>query len=287
MNNDTLKLNVSKSFTLANNNEVDMNLQLTTPTINTNGSVTGTVYNTTLLTGEVVPGATVKVFTKDGTPYAHTITGIDGKYTISDLPLGIYTIAAVKDGNYLSTEIPLTISNVLPVTTNLVLINNTNSNKNIVYGIVKDNITNLPVDNVNVSLYKTVDGEKVLVSSTSTIVDGEYTIDQIDDGSYSLSFDKVGYQTAEINDIVLSNSAKFDASTILTNTVGAINGTVSGVIKTELGVVVPNAFVGLYQITDNIETLVAVTYTNADGKYMFGNVLEGEYVVKAKLAQTV
>ena len=264
-----------------------MNLQLTTPTINTNGSVTGTVYNTTLLTGEVVPGATVKVFTKDGTQYAHTITGIDGKYTISDLPLGIYTIAAVKDGNYLSTEIPLTISNVLPVTTNLVLINNTNSNKNIVYGIVKDNITNLPVDNVNVSLYKTVDGEKVLVSSTSTIVDGEYTIDQIDDGSYSLSFDKVGYQTAEINDIVLSNSAKFDASTILTNTVGAINSTVSGVIKTELGVVVPNAFVGLYQITDNIETLVAVTYTNADGKYMFGNVLEGEYVVKAKLAQTV
>ena len=127
----------------------------------------------------------------------------------------------------------------------------------------------------------------MLVSSTSTIVDGEYTIDQIDDGSYSLSFDKVGYQTAEINDIVLSNSAKFDASTILTNTVGAINSTVSGVIKTELGVVVPNAFVGLYQITDNIETLVAVTYTNAEGKYMFGNVLEGEYVVKAKLAQTV
>lgn len=127
----------------------------------------------------------------------------------------------------------------------------------------------------------------MLVSSTSTIADGEYTIDQIDDGSYSLSFDKVGYQTAEISDIVLSNSAKFDASTILTNTVGAINSTVSGVIKTELGVVVPNAFVGLYQITDNIETLVAVTYTNADGKYMFGNVLEGEYVVKAKLAQTV
>ena len=43
MNNDTLKLNVSNSFTLANNNEENINLNLTTPSINTKGNVTGTV----------------------------------------------------------------------------------------------------------------------------------------------------------------------------------------------------------------------------------------------------
>ena len=103
------------------------------------------------------------MFTTDGTSYAHTITDINGQYTISDLPMGIYTIAAVKDGNYLSQDLPLTISSTLPVTIDLVLTNNESITKNIVYGIVDDNLTNSPIDNVTVSLHQIVDGEKVLV----------------------------------------------------------------------------------------------------------------------------
>lgn len=287
MNDDTLKLNVSKAFTLADNNEANIDLNLTPSIITQEGTVTGTVYDTTLLTGRVVPGATVKVFTTDGTPYAHTITDKNGQYTISDLPMGIYTIAAVKDGNYLSKDIPLTISNTLPVTINLVLTNIENTTKNIVYGIIDDNLTNSPIDNVTVSLLKIVDKEKVLVSTTTSIADGEFILDQIADGTYSLSFSKAGYQTVEVNDVVLANSIKFDASTTLTSTVGTINSTVSGIIKNELGIAVANAYVGLYQIVDGKETLVAVTYTNADGKYMFGNVVEGQYVVKSKLSTSL
>ncbi len=287
MNDDTLKLNVSSTFTLADNNEANINLNLTPPTVTTEGTVTGTVYDTTLLTGTVVPGATVKVFTTDGTPYAHTITDMDGRYTISDLPMGIYTIAAVKDGNYLSKEIPLTISSTLPVTINLILTNNESITKNIVYGIVDDNLTNSPIDNVTVSLYKIVDGEKILVSTTTSIADGEFTIDKIEAGTYSLSFSKTGYQTVEVNNVVLTGSTKFDASTTLTSTIGTINSTVSGMIKNELGIAVANAYVGLYKIEDGKETLVAVTYTNIDGKYMFGNVVEGNYVVKSKLSTTL
>ena len=287
MNNDTLKLNVSNTFTLANNNEANINLNLTPPTFTTQGSVNGTVYDTTLLTGTVVPGATVKVFTAEGTPYAHTITDTNGQYTISDLPMGIYTIAAVKDGNYLSKEIPLTISTTLPVTINLALINNTYATKNIIYGIVDDNLTNAPIDNVTISLYKTVDSNKVLVSTTSSIADGEFTLDKLDDGTYSLSFSKQGYQTVEINNVVLTKGTKFDASATLTSTIGTINSTVSGIVKNELGIAVANAYVGLYKIEDSQEKLVAVTYTNIDGKYMFGNVLEGQYVVKSKLSATL
>ena len=115
MNNDVLKLNVSSNFSLNNNNEADININLTNPPVSTTGSVNGVVYDTTLLTGNVVSGATVKVFKTDGTPFAHTVTAEDGSYTISDLPMGIYTIAAVKDGNYLSVDVPLTISNIIPV----------------------------------------------------------------------------------------------------------------------------------------------------------------------------
>lgn len=287
MNDDTLKLNVSSTFTLVDNNEANINLNLAPPTVTTEGTVTGTVYDTTLLTGAVVPGATVKVFTTDGTPYAHTITDINGQYTISDLPMGIYTIAAVKDGNYLSQDLPLTISSTLPVTIDLVLTNNESITKNIVYGIVDDNLNNSPIDNVTVSLYQIVDGEKVLVSTTTSIADGEFILDQIADGTYSLSFSKAGYQTVEVNNVILTGSTKFDASTTLTSTIGTINSTVSGYIKNELGIAVANAYVGLYQIVAAKETLVAVTYTNADGKYMFGNVVEGQYVVKSKLSTTL
>ncbi len=284
MNDDILKLNVSNNFALANNNEADINLNLTPPTTSTTGSVTGTVYDTTLLTGNVVPGATVKVFKTDGTPFAHTITDENGNYTINDLPFGVYTIAAVKDGKYLSIDTPLTISDVAPVKIDLAIINNTNINKNIIYGVLKDSITNLPIDNVTVSLYKIAGSEKTLVATTTSIADGEYVLDKLEDGEYEVVFSKTGYQTFDINSIKLSDGIIFNASKNLISKIGAINSTVSGFVKNELGVVVANAFVGLYKMVDGVETLVAVTYTNENGKYMFGNVVEGDYFVKAKLA---
>lgn len=286
MNNDTLELKVSNTFTLANNNEADINLNLSLPPISTTGSVSGTIYDTTLLTGQVVAGATVKVF-KDGTPYAHTVSATDGTYTISDLPMGIYTIAAVKDGNYLSADVPLTISSILPVTINLALINNDASTMNVIYGILSDKTTGLPIDNVKISLYSVVGELKTFVASTTSIADGEYVLDQVADGNYEITFDKAGYQTSTVNNITLSGGTIFNATTTLTSIVGNINSTVSGIIKTDLGVIVANAFVGLYKIVDGVETLVAITYTNAEGKYMFGNVLEGEYLVKAKLSETL
>lgn len=282
MNNDVLKLNVSSNFSL-NNNEADININLTNPPVSTTGSVNGVVYDTTLLTSNVVSGATVKVFKTDGTPFAHTVTAEDGSYTISDLPMGIYTIAAVKDGNYLSVDVPLTISNIIPVAINLILTNNDSINKNVIYGILSDSLNNMPIDNVNVSLYKVNDNEKTLVASSTSIADGEYVIDKIEDGKYEVTFSKAGYQTFNINDIVLTGGTMFNATTTLTSVIGSINNTVSGVIKNNLGVVVANAFVGLYKVVDGIETLVQVTYTNENGKYMFGNVTDGEYLVKAKL----
>lgn len=286
MNNDALELQVSNTFTLANNNEADINLNLSLPPISTTGSVSGTIYDTTLLTGQVVAGATVKVF-KDGTPYAHTVSATDGTYTISDLPMGIYTIAAVKDGNYLSADVPLTISSILPVKINLALINNDASTMNVIYGILSDKTTGLPIDNVKISLYSVVGELKTFVASTTSIADGEYVLDQVADGNYEITFDKAGYQTSTVNNITLSGGTIFNATTTLTSIVGNINSTVSGIIKTDLGVIVANAFVGLYKIVDGVETLVAITYTNAEGKYMFGNVLEGEYLVKAKLSETL
>ena len=287
MNQDKLKLFASNSFELTGEQEQNMNLNLEAAILPTTGSVTGTVYDTTLLTGTVVPGATVKVFNSDGTPYMHTVSQAYGTYTISDLPLGTYTISAVKDKNYLSVDVPLIISSTVPVTINLAILPNTITNNNIIYGKITNPETLLPVDGAVISLYKIVDDNPVLYSTTQSISDGEYIIDNISDGTYQLSVQKSGYQTSELNDIVLANSTKLTSNVSLTSTVGAINCTVSGVIKDNLGVIAPNAFVALYKIENGIETLISTTYTNTLGKYMFGNVVAGNYMVKAKLTETV
>lgn len=244
-------------------------------TISKYGSVNGTVYDEVLLTGNKVSEATVKVFKEDGTPYMHTITDLNGNYTISELPIGIYKIAAVKDGYLLSNMINITITDILPITMDLLIQKEKNSN--LIYGKIKDINNNEFISNVNVLLYKTQDGEKKLVSSSTSIEDGEY----------ELAFEKKGYQTSTINKIVLSDNIKFKADITLENVVGNINSTVSGIIKDSFGKIVVNAFVGLYKIEKDSETLVATTYTNIEGKYMFGNVTEGNYKVKAKLTSGV
>ena len=67
------------------------------------------------------------------------------------------------------------------------------------------------------------------------------------------------------------------------------NGTVSGIIRDTAGQAVAGCFVGLYQVTTvggvTQEHLIAMTKTNTMGKYLFGGVTGGEYLVKAKLEQ--
>lgn len=140
-------------------------------TISKYGSVNGTVYDEVLLTGNKVSEATVKVFKEDVTPYMHTITDLNGNYTISELPIGIYKIAAVKDGYLLSNMINITITDILPITMDLLIQKEKNSN--LIYGKIKDINNNEFISNVNVLLYKIQDGEKKLVSSSTSIEDGE------------------------------------------------------------------------------------------------------------------
>ncbi len=280
MENELLNLNVSNEFIL-NNNEENIDLSLNQETSSNNGSVTGTVYDTVVGTGTPVSGATVKVFTSDGIPYAHTITSIDGKYTIDNLPIGMYLVAAAKEGYTLSLDVPLTVSNTIPTNIDLAITPNVDITKNIIYGRIRDNATKLYLGDVEISLFREINGERVLISSAKSISDGEYILDNIDDGNYIVTYVKTGYQSIEMN-ITLSNGIKFLANESMTSIIGQINNTVSGIIKDTAGNIIANALVALYKIDNGNEVLVATTYTNALGKFMFGNVIDGNYLVKSK-----
>lgn len=266
---------------------MNINLTLSDNLTETLGGVNGVVYDTTLLTGNVVEWATVKIFKEDGTSYMYTLMDVNHSYPISNIELGIYKIFAVKDGYLLSENTLLVATSILPINQNFVMISITLINKNIIYGQIKDSITKLPIDNARVMLYKNVLEEKVLVAETNSILDGEYIIESIDDGVYELIVEKNGYKIIDMNDINLTSNVKLAANISLEGINGNINSTVSGIIKNSLGIIVTNAFVALYKIVDGTETLVATTYTNIEGKYMFGNIETGSYMVKSKLTNVI
>ena len=92
----------------------------------------------------------------------------------------------------LSEDIPLIITNNGAVNIDLIA-KSINTNNNIVYGIITDSITNLPIDGAIVQLYKDIDGTKTLIKNCNSISDGEYIIDNIEDGNYTISYTKIGY----------------------------------------------------------------------------------------------
>ena len=109
------------------------------------------------------------------------------------------------------------------------------------------------------------------------------------DGVYTLISSADGYkQTSTMTATILAGSIVNLTMTMAVDT-KTYNGTVSGIIRNKSGQAVAGCFVGLYQIIKigevSQEQLVAVTKTNAEGKYLFGEVLGGQYLVKAKLEQ--
>lgn len=165
-----------------------------------------------------VADATVKLFDSTGLPYQHTMTDATGAYTLSGIPAGTYSLAAVKDGYLLSDAAGVTLSQGASTELNLTL------------------------------------------SADPTLALGAIAGGSIANVSMSMVVDSRTY-----------------------------NGTVSGIIQNNAGQAVAGCFVGLYAVTTDLgvttETLVSATKTNTEGKYLFGGVTAGAYVVKAKLEQ--
>lgn len=165
-----------------------------------------------------VADATVKLFDSTGLPYQHTMTDAAGAYTLSGIPAGTYSLAAVKDGYLLSDAAGVTLSQGASTELNLTL------------------------------------------SADPTLALGAIAGGSIANVAMSMTVDSRTY-----------------------------NGTVSGIIQNNAGQAVAGCFVGLYAVTTDLgvttETLVSVTKTNTEGKYLFGGVTAGAYVVKAKLEQ--
>lgn len=285
--NDKYLLKASSTITVSED-EKEVSLELTENILQSGGTVTGTVYDTTILVGPKIAGATVKIFDTDGHPLMHTETGPNGQYTFSNVPAGSYLISAIKDGFIMAIDLPIIVTTIVPVVQSIVLLRDLNNNQGVVYGTVKDSETSLALKDVEVLISKETEGTFNKIAATRTIDDGEYVIEDLDPDTYTILFSKNGFFSSEpITVTVIAGTNTLESIQLAPNP-DANTGTINGIIKNTLGVPITNAFVGLYSVVEGVpETLIATTYTNLSGKYIFGGVVDGEYIVKAKLSELI
>lgn len=279
---DVLSLNYSSGFEIQGMQEADVNLSLS-PAV----AASATVYGTVTDGANPLPNATVKLFDSLGAPYRHVMTDASGAYSFDKVPAGTYSIAAVLEGYVMSPSSSLTLSSGSSVEVPLVC----QSAPALALGAIAGTATTLglagsvPVAGATVTLNSLAG---VPVAVTRTADDGEFVFSDVADGVYSLVAAADGYlATAPIAVTIAEGSIANVAVNMVVDS-RTYNGTVSGVIRDSAGAPVQDCFVGLYALTGagsaQIETLVATTRTNAEGKYLFGSVVAGQYVVKAKLS---
>ena len=279
---DALSLQYSDSFSIQGIQEANVDLKLTAAP-----DAAGTVYGTVTDGTNPVPGATVKLFDSQGVPFKHTMTEDSGAYSMDGIPAGTYHVGVVKNGCRMSETVGITLSGGSTAQVNLTCTADTTLALGAIAGVltVGDGDTHRALSGAKISL---LDQTGTAVAATYTAEDGEFTFYDVADGAYTMTATADGYAPAATS-VTITNGAIANVTMTMVTDSRTYHGTVSGVIRNGAGTSVAGCFVGLYQITGErahaTERLLAVTKTNGEGKYLFGEVAAGQYVVKAKLDQ--
>lgn len=282
MKQDVLSLQYSSSFGIKGIQEANVDLELSSAPV-----TAATVYGTVTDGTNPIPDATVKLFDSSGMPYKHTHTDANGIYSITDVPAGTYSVAAVAEGYRLSDSagVTLTTGNTMQIDLNCTI--DETLNLGAIAGVLTvNNNLGSPVrlGGGKITL-KNADGETVAATYTSE--DGEFAFYDVEDGEYTLISSADGYLPSSSMKAIITNGSIVNILMSMVEDSRMYNGTVSGIIRNSTGQAVAGCFVGLYEIItegeNTRENLIAVTKTNIAGKYLFGNVIGGNYIVKAKM----
>ena len=275
---DLPSLQYSENFQIEGLQEANVDLQLP-PAAITLATVTGVVTDGT----DPIADATVKLFDSAGMPYKHTLTDGTGRFTITGIPAGTYSLAAVKDGYRLSDAAGVTLTSGLTAEINSTCTADITLSLGAIAGVltVANPLGGAPVPLAGAKItLQTVDG--TTVAATYTAADGEFAFYDLADGVYTLISAADGYVATSTMTAVISKGSIANINMSMTVDSRTYNGTVSGIIRNNAGQAVAGCFVGLYEVTlvDGVrqEKLIAVTKTNTAGKYLSGGETGGEYL---------
>lgn len=170
---------------------------------------------TTLATPTIAPGAIAGVVTNDESaplsgalatlknasnqPIATAVTAANGTYKFQDLGAGTYSVDFTASGFVSQTvsNVNVALAATTPLNVSLAAVITNGS----VSGCVTDSHTNAVLAGVSVELR---DATNNLMGSTSTDVNGNYSIPGITPGTYALSLSKQDYVTMTLNGVLVS-----------------------------------------------------------------------------------
>lgn len=270
---DRYLLTASHTFELKDMQEITVNIELTKVPPCYNTSLTGRV----LCKNMPIEKAVVKVFDCNYKPMFHAVTNKAGVYHFTNiLAPGKYKIVVAADGYHTSITRNVNIKSNKPIEESFQLVKCKTCTMGILYGIIKDKISNKPV--VGACVY--LKGKSGLVYRTTTNKDGQYIIYNICSQRYTLIVKKHGYDSSKPIRVAVEDNDRINLVIYLRKQNSCFNKTISGIVTYE-GKPVSSSPVFLYIIDkDNKETLVKIQTTNSEGVFLFSGLAEGNYMIK-------
>lgn len=251
------------------------------PFLNT-GSISGTITDPD---GNPVTNVLVKILSNNHDPLYHALTDINGYYSISAITPGSeYHLAIVKDG-YLLNEV--TIFSIIAgqaLDIEATITPDPSAALSTITGHLYDS-ENIPLEGVICSLSKIEEGEEIPIGITSTNEYGQFAFVNIELGNYIGRATKQGYVPSTIEIQIITPGSIIDLTGNMEISPTESQGTINGTIVDDEGTGIVDAVVILYEVSGDPEnpTLTPIRYTRtiSGGAYLFGDVPQGNYIVKA------
>lgn len=257
---------VSTAINVDSSYEAQANFRLskkdTTSESKTYGTITGLVRD---LNSEIpIEKVTIKTFPATSV----TLTDVSGKYTISNVTPGSYTVTAIKkDYDSSKVSIKVTAGNITEANINLTPVSAIDTTQ---YGRLSGKITDLNSSNPlsNVTVYTSP-----ATSTVTTNALGDYYIRNMTPGTYKVIAEKNEYES-DTTTVVIQKNLESVANLSLrasSTTLGNIKGKVFDEISNQ-----PIGNVNIYTVPST-----SSVSTNSSGEYLIGNIPAGTYKVIA------
>ncbi|WP_270181050.1 MSCRAMM family protein [Alkalihalobacillus sp. CinArs1] len=232
--------------------------------------LTGVLAGTVVSDGSPVGGAKIDVVANN-VVVAKTVANDDGTYTIRGLSPGRYTCIFTADG-YSTTTLGALISNNQTFTLDAELQQ--------IFGSLTGAVTTdggAPLAGA-VILVNNSDSD-VLVSRRVTDTNGDYSVSDLNPGSYSITASFKNYQSL-LGGAIITPGNESELNFSLTPNPSTIVGTI---INEETGDRITGESIQM-QLIDSNGVLLSTTFSTNEGEFTFENVLVNTYTINANTA---
>ena len=235
--------------------------------------------------GNRVENALVKILDNKKNPLYHALTDENGRYNITDIePSSELNVYVAKQGYLLGGPVTIALREGQTTSVNLTLLVDPNAALSTIAGHVTDELGN-PLQNLIAILTKVEEVSETEIATSSTNEYGQYAFVNIPIGNYIVRISGTGYEISVIEVTITDPASIIDLQTTMQVSPETSKGTINGVIKDTQGSPVIGAVVILYKVTGTelnpVLTPIRYTKTSRGGAYLFGEVPQGNYLVKS------